>query len=66
VSVCCDNPENWQLFDSQLMDFLEWFLSEAIWHIMFPFWAAVRGIIAQEWYLDLADWVGRVFPGMNW
>jgi len=48
------------------MDFLEWFLSEAIWHVMFPFWGAVRGIIAQEWYQDVADWIGRAFPGMNW
>jgi hypothetical protein len=48
------------------MAFLEWFLSEAIWHVMFPFWGAVRGIIAQEWYLDIACWIGTMFPGMNW
>jgi hypothetical protein len=48
------------------MMWFEWFLSEAIWHIMFPFWGAVRMLIAQEWYLDIACWIGTMFPGMNW
>ncbi len=48
-----------------MMDFIEWFLQEAVWHIMFPFWSVVREIIQAEWYLDIAYAIGRNFPDMN-
>jgi hypothetical protein len=48
------------------MRFLAQLMSEAIWHVMFPFWSLIQIIITQPWYDDLADMVGRTFPGMNW
>lgn len=52
---------------SDLLSFLDWLLSVGMWHVFTPAWQwIVLPLIGQEWYVDLADWVGRTFPGMNW